>query len=457
MNWLIHWFIPTQHNGYQAKLVTTPALAVMMLALLLVNSVLGTVPVRIVSAAIETTSLLELHNTERSHLELGPLTLNPVLSNSAQRKAQAMLDSDCWSHYCPSGKSPWDFFLEAGYDYLYAGENLAEGFFENEDVMVALMNSETHKDNIIKSDYTEIGFGIVTGTFQGVSNSTIIAVHFGTPQPVNPVITVAGSNNVLSAPIITSPQDGSVLNADELIIQGVAPDAELVEIMDRGTTWTTVDANQGIFTYRSPELAEQEYYLEAQAHQGSQTSEISLPVAFIIDRTPNEIRETQITVLPSSTESNLYLQVREPGLKRLTMTINNDTIDLTQESATLWSTVVSSQILGESTEIGVATTDLAENQWSGKLDSTYILGQADSILPLQPQATDQLQSILKSQINWVVLLLLVGLFGLDFIVLSRTGETKKGKPQLHIALLIIVAVVIVTGSFGGQIAQGLTA
>src|SRR5690606_31498491 len=74
-----------------------------------------------IKAEIDPQSLLELHNRERAKLGLDPLTINPNLNSSAHEKAQAMIRTDCWSHYCPPGTSPWVFFEEADYEYLYAG------------------------------------------------------------------------------------------------------------------------------------------------------------------------------------------------------------------------------------------------------------------------------------------------------------------------------------------------
>ncbi len=180
---MLNYFIPTASNNYRAKLLSTPVLVLLAIGIFLFNTVVGVIPADKVHAEISTQDLLTLHNQQRQNAGLRPLTLNTILSSSAQAKAQAMLDSNCWSHYCPNGKSPWDFFVAAGYNYEYAGENLAEGFFNDQDAMVAWMNSSTHRENILKPEYTEVGFGMVVGTYQGKANNIIIVVHFGKPEP----------------------------------------------------------------------------------------------------------------------------------------------------------------------------------------------------------------------------------------------------------------------------------
>jgi hypothetical protein len=80
----------------------------------------------------------------------------------------------------PEGKQPWYWFGLVGYQYEYAGENLAVDFTDSKDVTLAWMNSPTHKANIMKNAYTEMGTGIATGTFNG--NPTIfVAQVFGKP------------------------------------------------------------------------------------------------------------------------------------------------------------------------------------------------------------------------------------------------------------------------------------
>jgi uncharacterized protein YkwD len=108
-------------------------------------------------AEIDFDSLIRLHNETRLKNNLNQLQINVQLIDSAQRKADGMLADNCWSHYCPDGKSPWDFFNEAGYEYVIAGENLAQGFFDNNSVFNAWMNSPTHRENILNSEFNEIG------------------------------------------------------------------------------------------------------------------------------------------------------------------------------------------------------------------------------------------------------------------------------------------------------------
>ena len=92
-----------------------------------------------------------------------------------------MFAENYWAHNSPSGKSPWVWFKEAGYSYVYAGENLAKDFGDTSRMMSAWMASPTHKDNIVNPKYTEIGLAVVPGTIQ--SQETVLVVQlFGASQ-----------------------------------------------------------------------------------------------------------------------------------------------------------------------------------------------------------------------------------------------------------------------------------
>ncbi|MCX6724696.1 MAG: CAP domain-containing protein, partial [Candidatus Shapirobacteria bacterium] len=119
-------------------------------------------------------------NQKRAENGLTPLALNGKLNEVAQRKAGDMFAFNYWAHVSPSGRSPWSFFQEVGYKYLYAGENLARDFMNSEAVVEAWMNSPSHRDNLLNPNYKEIGLSVVNGTLNGVE-TTLVVQMFGTP------------------------------------------------------------------------------------------------------------------------------------------------------------------------------------------------------------------------------------------------------------------------------------
>src|SRR3972149_9762200 len=92
-----------------------------------------------------------------------------------------MFQENYWSHYSPDGKTPWDVILGAGYKYEYAGENLAKNFLFSNGFVDAVMNSTTHRDNLLKKEYTEVGYAIVNGTLNG-EQTTLVVQEFGKPM-----------------------------------------------------------------------------------------------------------------------------------------------------------------------------------------------------------------------------------------------------------------------------------
>jgi uncharacterized protein YkwD len=193
-DYLHHLFVPKEKNNFRAKALHTDFLTYYLIfALFLtfafkkisVNNVLG------FATDITVEKLLELTNRQREQNNLPPLSYNEKLAKAAQEKAQNMFQNNYWSHYAPDGTTPWDFVLHAGYEYEYAGENLAKNFLFSQGVVDAWMNSKTHADNIMRREYSEIGFAIVDGVLNG-EETTLVVQMFGKPlfsqtQPVSKI------------------------------------------------------------------------------------------------------------------------------------------------------------------------------------------------------------------------------------------------------------------------------
>lgn len=181
---LHRFFIPSEHNAYRAHSVQVNMLSVyLFVAVMLVfvnkqtnffTNVLG------VATDITATKLLEYTNAERQKNGLPVLTENPQLSDAAYKKAANMFQNDYWAHFGPNGESPWDFIKQSGYRYEYAGENLAKNFLFSQNVVDAWMNSPTHKENILRKDYREVGFAVVNGMLNG-EETTLVVQMFGSP------------------------------------------------------------------------------------------------------------------------------------------------------------------------------------------------------------------------------------------------------------------------------------
>lgn len=122
--------------------------------------------------------VLELVNGKREENNLPPLVLSSELSQAATKKASDMFINNYWAHISPTGTTPWNFITSSGYQYLYAGENLAKDFDKTEDMVGAWMSSTTHRANILKPEYTDIGLSVMNGKLNG-SDTTLVVQEFG--------------------------------------------------------------------------------------------------------------------------------------------------------------------------------------------------------------------------------------------------------------------------------------
>jgi hypothetical protein len=114
---------------------------------------------------------------------LPPLQVSPLLAKVAQEKVNDMVVKNYFAHTSPAGLSPWYWFENVGYNFTYAGENLAVDFSDSQDVTSAWLNSPEHRANILNVDFTQIGIAIATGTFGG-NPAIYVAEEFGAPSPL---------------------------------------------------------------------------------------------------------------------------------------------------------------------------------------------------------------------------------------------------------------------------------
>ncbi|NMB48236.1 hypothetical protein GYA13_02195 [Candidatus Kuenenbacteria bacterium] len=178
-----HYFIPCEANGHKPHLVRHKSLNFLS-GLILFGKILTTVllfitfPSQAEFSTVTANRLIELTNKERAAAGLPVFMHNTALDNSASLKAKDMLANDYFAHDSPAGITPWEWFKQTGYNYTYAGENLAMNFSEAEEAMTAWMNSPTHKANIMNSNYAEIGIAVAVGKING-RETTIVVQHFG--------------------------------------------------------------------------------------------------------------------------------------------------------------------------------------------------------------------------------------------------------------------------------------
>jgi len=194
---LLHHIVPTRGNAYRPRLLTGPWLLFFLTIVLTVEGVFlasTQVPLagRLLPAAVVESEVVVLTNSQRAQYGAETLTENILLTLAAQSKAEDMASRGYFSHVSPDGTEPWAWLKQAGYVYQYAGENLAVRFDDSSAVVGAWMASPSHRENIVKPEYTHIGIGIAQGLYDG-SPVTFVVQYFGTPLARAEVTTQAGA------------------------------------------------------------------------------------------------------------------------------------------------------------------------------------------------------------------------------------------------------------------------
>lgn len=107
-----------------------------------------------------------------------PLRWDSTLAKVATAHSKDMAKKEYFSHYSPSGTSPFQRMKSAGYRYTSAGENLAAGFRSPATAVKAWLKSPGHCRNLMKRGYVELGVGFATGGIYG----TYWTQNFGNPR-----------------------------------------------------------------------------------------------------------------------------------------------------------------------------------------------------------------------------------------------------------------------------------
>ncbi len=191
LSWLKRHFIPHEGNEHRPYILRGTNVHRIITAIIFLELILFLLPVlnhvnRFGNMASVLPSVLaDLTNSERHSDNLKPLVINPVLNKAAEMKARDMATKGYFAHTSPEGKTPWYWLSQVGYNYQYAGENLAINFTDSKDVTAAWMKSPTHKANIIKENYTEIGTGIASGMYEG-KEAIYVAQVYANPLIIRP-------------------------------------------------------------------------------------------------------------------------------------------------------------------------------------------------------------------------------------------------------------------------------
>lgn len=254
---LRHYFVPHESNNWRAKSLH-PHFLVFYIALLLFvqvhfgypgvsGSVLG------YATGISAERLLELVNEQRTKSGIPALSPSAELTQAAIGKAGDMFAKNYWAHISPTGETPWAFITHAGYQYIYAGENLAKSFNTSEEVVAAWMNSPAHRANILKPEYSEIGFAIQNGRLRG-EETTLVVQELGARTSAAPI--------AKTAPVDIQPTAVplEIALVEEVQPTAVQPEPTRREVPD-GTSRSIILSDTSVGSNNTPNVVSQGQWL----------------------------------------------------------------------------------------------------------------------------------------------------------------------------------------------------
>jgi hypothetical protein len=462
------FFIPTKKNNYKPYLLKKAVLVFYAVILVVVNTFGGVFGISQVSASdIKSATIVSLTNQERSAAGLNTLNINSKLTAAAQAKAENMFEEQYWDHFGPNGETPWQFITGAGYNYVYAGENLAKGFRTSEGVVEGLMASPTHRENILSKNYKDIGVAVKRGILLG-KETTLVVQMFGnltsevygsstensessqsdetetpttqTPTVQSPVI----ESGQIKAISITHPKTGDILKDSSMLIKGNVQGDDIdytVELYDLEEKISEFEDNSQKWQYSSEEnWDEGDHSIEAQV-KGSNV--ISDAVLFTVDTTPPMIIRDSLQIVHEGDSYTLTFESSENWYEIEVANGDEEISFLKDETDEI-------QLVNFNPSEKIVLTIYDEAGNSSELDiSEYFLeGQSDEY------STFNLSMLINSirstdGINIVVASLLLILMSMEVFVLWRKGKLGKNIGDVFvIALWITILTIGIFKGFG---------
>lgn len=189
--WLKKYFIPYKKNDHKPHVLRRKAVLGILIFVLLIEVCFLFQAILLTSmtnffAALTPDALISFTNINRQTNDIFSLKTNELLEKAAQFKAQDMASKGYFAHISPDGITPWFWLEKAGYQYSYAGENLAINFIDSKDVIDTWMNSPSHRANILNNNFTEVGISTAKGTYQG--RETTFVVEFLAAPALTPIV-----------------------------------------------------------------------------------------------------------------------------------------------------------------------------------------------------------------------------------------------------------------------------
>jgi uncharacterized protein YkwD len=138
------------------------------------------------ASEITAQSVIASMNAYRVKKGLRTLREERRLTKAANDRIEDMEEREYWAHESPDGRSPFVWLQSAGYDYRFAGENLAVGFETVELLVESWMESPGHRANILSPLFEDCGVAVIDGSTRGRATGRSVVVLFGRARIAEP-------------------------------------------------------------------------------------------------------------------------------------------------------------------------------------------------------------------------------------------------------------------------------
>ncbi len=398
----------------------------------------------------ESEKIIKLTNDIRASLGVNVLKKNSLLTQAAFKKAEDMLLNQYFAHVGPDGKGLATWLKIVGYNYASAGENLAMGFANSEDVVNGWVRSSTHYANLVDPDFSEIGVGMASGPYKN-NDTTFVAQYFGAPnvflavnQEEKEVLVieeekakeevgseifeegmkeseetskeVVAAENVkttenveaeviqreLSQPKIISPKDKYLTNKKEIELNIFAPEAKIVDIYDNNEKILTLDNIEYEYVSINLEFEEGTHVLKVESRRGDKsvfsanyviTVDLSAP---IIDQ-----KQTKLTLSQADGQDSIIIRaeaVLSADTERAEVNFGNYKITLSPENGNINKWIGHTMIFNEDEDQisnPVVLANLTASDFAGNEITQDI--NWENIIPTKPSLLSQYLFIRSNQ------------------------------------------------------------
>jgi len=222
------FFIPHEENNYHPHILHTKR-AVLYSAVFLTTKIIVVIFALLVPTQVfllpdilseQRNRLLILTNELRQRQGIPILNQAEKLFLSTTFKVYDMVEKSYFSHVNLENQGLAYFLSQANYNYTTAGENLAVGFSEAEQLFAAWEKSPTHYANLIDQEFQEFDLNLKGGTYSDYP-VIYVAQHFGRPSVATTQIT--NSNSIQPQPKFESQSSFGTLSPSPASSTAIAP------------------------------------------------------------------------------------------------------------------------------------------------------------------------------------------------------------------------------------------